>query len=198
MISLYRPGDSILHRLPAGAKLAGLVVAALAISSLHPGVLGTVMLLVATSALLLLARQGWRGLCAAWWGLRWLIVVLGGVLWVFVDPVTAVQNTGRVVTLILLAEVVTRTTRMQDLLDVLQWVLRPLRVVGVDPSVAALTLSLTIAMIPVLSGFVEQVRDAQRARGIRLGVRAALPLLVLTLRHADDVGDAIAARGLGR
>ncbi|MGF2947881.1 energy-coupling factor transporter transmembrane component T family protein [Microbacterium alcoholitolerans] len=198
MISLYRPGDGPLHRLPAGAKLLGLAVAALLISLLRPGVIGTLVVLAVASVLYPLCGLGWRLLCQSWWRLRWLIVVLGGALWLFVSGVAAIENTGRVIALILLAELVTRTTRMGDLLDVLQRVLRPLRFVGIDPASAALAISLTIAMIPVLAGFVVQVRDAQRARGVRLGVRAALPLLVLTLRHADDVGDALAARGLTR
>jgi biotin transport system permease protein len=103
-----------------------------------------------------------------------------------------------VVALLLLAELVTRTTRMGDLLEVFRSIARPLRRMGVDPDAVALTLSLTIAMIPVIAGFAVQVRDAQRARGVRLGPRAVLPLLVLTLKHADDVGDALAARGLAR
>lgn len=198
MISLYRPGDGFLHRLPAGAKLLGLAVAALVVSLLPLGMIGTAVLLLVVSALYPLSRLGWRLLGGAWWRLKWLIVVLGGALWIFVGPSDAVQNTGRVVALILLAELVTRTTRMGDLLEVLQAALRPLRFIGVDPAMAALAISLTIAMIPVLVGFAQQVRDAQRARGVRLGPRVALPLLVLTMKHADDVGDALAARGLAR
>lgn len=198
MISLYSPGDGILHRLPAGAKLLGLAIAALLISLLRPGAIGMLAVLAVASALYPLCGLGWRLLGRSWWRLRWLILVLGGALWVFVSGEAAIENTGRVIALILLAELVTRTTRMGDLLDVLQRVLRPLRLIGIDPASAALAISLTIAMIPVLAGFVVQVRDAQRARGVRLGARAALPLMVLTLRHADDVGDALAARGLTR
>lgn len=198
MISLYRPGNGILHRLPAGVKLLALAVAALCISLLRLGIIGTLLLLIAASLLYPICGLGWRLLWEAWWRLRWLIVVLGAALWIFVSMQTAIENTGRVVALILLADLITRTTRMGDLLEVLQRVLRPLRFVGIDPAAAALTISLTVAMIPVLMSFVEQVRDAQRARGVRLGLRVALPLLVLTLRHADDVGDALAARGLAR
>lgn len=198
MISLYRPGDGFLHRMPAGAKLLGLALAALTISLLRPGIVGTLVLLLGASALYPVSGLGWRLLGQSWWRLRWLIVVLGGALWLFVGVDAAVENTGRVVALILLAELVTCTTRMGDLLDVLRRVLRPLRFIGIDPASAALAISLTVAMIPVLMGFVVQVRDAQRARGVRLGLRAVLPLLVLTLKHADDVGDALAARGLTR
>ena len=198
MIALYRPGDSPLHRLPAAVKLCGLIVAALAISFAPLGVIGGLGLVLAASALLFVAGCGLREIATAWWRLRWLILLLGGALWVFVDPSTAVQNTSRMAGLILLAEAVTRTTRMGELLDVMERALHPLRRVGVNPETVALTISLTIAMVPVLAGFLRQVREAQHARGVRLGPRVALPLLVLTMRHADDLGDALAARGLAR
>lgn len=196
MISLYRPGTGILHRMPAGAKLAVLAASALVLSLLRPGIIGTLAVLVLVSSLHALGGLTLRALGEAWWRLRWLIAVLGGALWLFTSAADAVQNTGRVVALLLLAELVTRTTRMGDLLEVFRALVRPLRRFGVDPEAVALTLSLTIAMIPVIAGFATQVRDAQRARGVRLGPRAVLPLLVLTMKHADDVGDAMAARGI--
>ncbi|WP_309066463.1 energy-coupling factor transporter transmembrane component T [Microbacterium sp.] len=198
MISLYRPGTGILHRMPAGAKLLLLALSALGLSLLPLDVNGTIGALVVVSALYPVAGLSWRALGEAWWRLRWLMLVLGGALWLLVSPTEAVVNTGRVVALLLLAELVTRTTRTGELLEVLRRILAPLRRVGVDPDSIALALSLTITMIPVISGFAAQVRDAQRARGVRLGPRAALPLMVLTMRHADDVGDALVARGIGR
>lgn len=198
MISLYRPGDSILHRASAGWKLLGLAASALAISIARPGTTSTLMLLGAASLVLLAAGARVPELLLVWWRLRWLIIVLGGALVVFVSVAAAVQNTGRVVALLLLAEALTRTTKTSDLLDVLRTLFRPLRAFGIDPGTPALAVSLTIAMVPVLAGLLEQVRDAQRARGVRLGARAAVPLLVLAMKHADDVGDALTARGLGR
>ncbi|WP_309128489.1 energy-coupling factor transporter transmembrane protein EcfT [Microbacterium sp.] len=198
MISLYRPGTGVLHRMPAGVKLAALATCALALSLVPLGVAGTAATLIAASALHPLSGLPLATLLEAWWRLRWLVVVLGGALWLFTSPAQAMTSTGRVVTLLLLASVVTATTRTGAILDVLTRALAPLRRLGVDPGPVALTVSLTIAMVPVVAGFADQVRDAQRARGARLGPRAALPLLVLTMRHADDVGDAIVARGIAR
>ncbi|BDZ38101.1 CbiQ family ECF transporter T component [Microbacterium suwonense] len=165
MISLYRPGNGILHRMPAGVKLAALACLALLLSLLQPGVLGALIVLAAVSALYPVAALPLRALGDAWWRLRWLILVLAGALWLFTSPHNAVISTGRVVALLLLAELVTRTTRMGDLLEVFRMLLQPLRRMRVNPEAVALTLSLTIAMIPVIAGFAAQVRDAQRARG---------------------------------
>ncbi|MFE6733458.1 energy-coupling factor transporter transmembrane component T family protein [Microbacterium sp. NPDC057650] len=198
MISLYSPGAGLLHRLPAGAKLAGLALCALVLSLSRPGALEMLVVLSAASALYPLAGLPLSMLGEAWWRMRWVVLVLGGLLWFFVGWEPAIVNTGRVVALVLLADLVTRTTRMGDLLAVLERVLRPFRRFGIEPETVALTISLAIAMVPVIAGLAEQVRDAQRARGVRLGIRAALPLLVLTMKHADDVGDALVARGIVR
>jgi len=201
VISLYRPGDGVLHRMSAGVKLAMLAAFALLLSVLAMvglGMAASIGALALASSLYLIAGLGFRALGEAWWRLRWLILVLGGALWLFTSAEDAIVNTSRVVALLLFAELVTRTTRMGDLLDVFRGLVRPLQRFGVDSDAVALTLSLTIAMIPVIAGFAAQVRDAQRARGVRIGPRAVLPLLVLTMKHADEVGDALTARGLTR
>lgn len=196
MISLYRPGTSLLHRLPAGAKLAGLAVLALLIS-LYPHTVwtpGIVLLLVAAGYLT--AGAGIVPLLTQLWQLRWIIVVFAAALWIFLGPLTAWINTTRVVSIVLLAGLLTLTTRMGDLMDVLLRMLRPLRRIGVNVDAIALTISLTIAMIPVVAGFAARLRETERARGVKLGFRIIVPLMVMAMRHADDVGDALAARGL--
>ncbi|MCE4024721.1 hypothetical protein LXM50_01905 [Microbacterium sp. Au-Mic1] len=200
MISLYRPGSGFLHRTPAGVKLALLALSALVLSFL-PATQGAAVVAcgaaVAVSALFLLARLGLRALGQAWWRLRWLVLILGAALVVFVGVPAAIVNTGRLVALLLLAELLTRTTSTSALMAVIARLLRPLRPLGVDAESVALVLSLTLTMVPVVGGFVRAVREAQDARGVRLGPRVAVPLLVRTLRHADAVGEALAARGLG-
>nr|WP_201469976.1 CbiQ family ECF transporter T component [Microbacterium hydrocarbonoxydans] len=196
MIQSYRPGTSLVHRLPAGPALAVFAVLALVSSAFaHDGVSVTVSLLV-VCALYLIAELPATILLVEMWRLRWLVLVLGAALWIFASPLTAWVSTVRVASLLLLAALLTITTRMGDLLAVLRRILRPLRRAGVDVDAASMTISLTLTMIPVVAGFARGVREAQRARGIRLGVRGAVPLVVRTLRHADEVGDALAARGL--
>ena len=95
------------------------------------------------------------------------------------------------------AGVVTLTTRTGDLLDAVVRVLRPLRRVGVDPDRVGLVLALTIRTVPVLVSLGEEVRDARRARGAERSVRAfAVPLVIRAVRHADRLGEALAARGV--
>lgn len=196
MIQSYRPGASIVHRMSAGPKLVLFAALALVSSAYpHDGWSVTVSLVVVCT-LYLVAGLPVRVLIAEIWRLRWLVLVLGTALWYFVSPLTAWISTSRVASLLLLAALLTITTRMGDLLAVLHRMLRPLHRLGVDADAVAMTISLTLTMIPVVAGFARAVREAQRARGVRPGLRTTVPLMVRTLRHADEVGDALAARGL--
>lgn len=196
MIQLYRPGTSILHRLPPGPKLLALAVTAVAVSAFARDMWASSAVLFIVCALYALARMPWRVLVAEVWRLRWLVLVLGGFLCAFVSPSVAWASTARVVALILLAGLLTLTTRTGDLVAALRRALGPFRRCGVDVDAVATTISLVITMIPVVAGFAAELRDAERARNVHVGIRGIVPLLVRTLRHADDVGDALAARGL--
>lgn len=195
MIQLYSPGTSAVHRLGAGVKLLILATAALALSLVPPSAWSIAGALAAVISLYALARLPLRVLVGEIWRLRWLVLVLGGALLVFVGPVAAWISTGRVIAIVLLASLLTLTTRMGELIEVLRGLLAPARRIGIDPESVTMTIALTITMIPVVAGFAAQVREAQRARGARSGLRGVVPLMVRTLRHADEVGDALAARG---
>lgn len=195
MIQLYIPGTSVVHRLRAGTKLLTLAAAALALSVAPPNGWSVAAALAGVSALYALARLPLRVLAAEVWRLRWLVIVLGGALLVFAGPLAAWISTGRVIAIVLLASLLTLTTRMGELIEVVRRVLAPARRFGLDPEAATMTIALTITMIPVVAGFTAQVREAQRARGARSALRGVVPLMVRTLRHADDVGDALSARG---
>lgn len=110
---------------------------------------------------------------------------------------TAAVVGARVLVLVLAATTVTLTTPVSDLLVVLETALAPLRVVGVDPTRAGLVLAMTIRFVPLLGALLARLRDAQRARGReRPGIGVVAPLLIATLRFADDLGDALEARGV--
>lgn len=196
MISLYRPGRSVLHRAPAGVKLLGLALLALAMS-LVPGSLGVSAVWLGTVvAAFGLGGFGPVSLVRQLWAARWIVVLMVVTQLVFLSPEAAVVNTTRVIAVVLLAGLLTMTTRTDDLLAAAQRALRPLRRFGVDPWRVAFLLSLTIALVPVIGDFARRVREAQQARGVRLGVRGLVPLLVMSLKHADDVSDALTARGI--
>ena len=97
------------------------------------------------------------------------------------------------------AALVTLTTPMQDLLDALVGLLRPLRRVGVDPERVGLVLALAIRSVPVIAALAREVREARAARGAPALACARSPSRWSSarVRHADRLGEALAARGVG-
>jgi biotin transport system permease protein len=102
----------------------------------------------------------------------------------------------RIVAVVLLTSLVTLTTRLSDMLDVLTALARPLGRFGVSPAKLALATSLAVRFIPTLLhdfGEIQQARLARQAKGP--GILAIGPLIVKILSMTDALGDAIAARG---
>ena len=91
----------------------------------------------------------------------------------------------------------TLTTRVSDLMSVLETALRPLAPLGLDPGKASLVLAMTIRFIPALADTWSSVHAAQQARSMdRNPLALLIPMIVLTLRRADQISDAIEARGV--
>lgn len=195
-LGLFVPGRSLVHRLPARVKLGVLV--AVGVGSVWLDTLPRLgALWLGLLAAYAVARLPVRLVLAQ---LRPLALVLGAVV-VFQVLVAgwerALVVVGVVGALVLLAGLVTLTTRTEELLDVVVATLRPLRRVGVDPERVGLMLALAIRSVPVVLGLAAEVRDAQRARGLRPSARVyAAPLVIRAVRHADDLGEALVARGV--
>ena len=198
---MYRPGGGWMHRMPADPKLAVFAVVAVVVAALPP-VWITVPIAVAVPLAVYAAAGmgvggGLRVLGGQVWALRWMIAITAAGQLIFLGLEPAVANTARVAAAVLIAGVVPLTTPVSAMLDALERGLRPLRLVGIDPARVALLWMVTLTTIPVIARHAAEVRDAQRARGLRPSlVRGTLPFLVVALRHADDLGDALAARGI--
>lgn len=182
--------------MPAGSKLLALAVllSALVIAS---STLAVGIGLVLTAAGYAVAGVGWRVALAQVWPLRWFAVVLLALQWWLSGAERALVTVGGLVVAVALAGLVTVTTRVTAMTAAFATAMRPLRVVGVDPDRVALLMALGIRAVPVVAGLAAEVREAHRARGLRLDPRTyGVPLVVRTLRHADTMGEALAARGL--
>jgi biotin transport system permease protein len=197
MLSLYRPGSGWIYRASAGAKLGAIMAVVLGVSFL-PSNLWTLGVMVALPCLCYtLSGLGWRELGHQLFVLRWVTVIALAVQLLFVPFDLAITNTCRVVTAILIANVLVLTTRLETLLDSAERGLRPVARLGVSPERVALALALAITTIPVLTRISRDVREAQRARGLGASLtRFTVPFLVGALKHADELGEALTARGI--
>ena len=197
MLGLYWHRDSVLHRLPAGVKLGGLLAATVAVLAMPggwgaaaAGAAGIALLAAARLPVGLVLRQLWPpvAMLTLLFGVQ---ALLAGGGWV--ETAVAIA---RFAALILLATLVTLTTRVTDMVDLFERVFGLLRPVGVNPAKLALMLALTIRFIPLLAEQVREVRMARQARGVEMSIAALfVPLLVKIFTLADDLTAALEARG---
>lgn len=205
MITRFRAGDSLLHRMSAGSKLIGLLVLVTVISVLGDNpwfiaggfILALVLFLIAfvdrssgyTSGLNEFALQLWK--------LKWLIAVVFVPQLIFVHLLIASIHTGRVLDAVLLASVFSATTKNADLIRAIEIACRPLARLGVKAETVSLVFAMTVNAIPMLIQFIANVKEAQQARGLRPKVLlTAVPVLVASLKYADDFSEALLARGV--
>jgi len=186
-------GWRIAH-IPASVKLAGLALLAAGVLALPSAPA------VGLAGLGLLGLYALAGLppVVAWTQvrpLRWVLLALFGFHGLTRGWETAATVTGKLAITVALAGLLTLTTKVSELLEVIERVMR--RVPGVNAERAALVFTLAIRAIPVVAALAAEIRDAQRARGGGLDVRAyGVPLVVRSLRYSDALGEALVARGV--
>lgn len=197
MIVLYRPGTSLVHRMPAGVKVLVFAALVLAIALLADSVLTLPIAGILAILLYLMAGLGMPTVLRQLYAARWIALVMLVTQVFFLPALAAVSNTVRVLVVIVLAALITLTTRVPALLDATERALAPFRRFGLNPAGIGLVLALTITAIPVISGFAADIREAQRARGVPVRLQTfVVPLLVMSLKHSDELADALTARGI--
>ena len=194
MGSLYSEHLTWLHHWRAGTKLLWLaLLGACMLVWPQPGVL---VLLAAGSGLLYCSVR------PAMLGVRRVLAMalvgaalVAGLHLAMGQAALAVVTSLRWVTMAVLGMALTVTTRSGDLVDVLAWLLAPLRRVGVHPDRLALQLGLMLRFIEHFFVQWRKLDEAYRLRtGRRGGWRLLAPLTVQMLRTARRVGDALFAR----
>lgn len=194
--ALHVPGDSLLHRAGTATKLLALLLL---------GIVVFLPLPLTALAVLMVACAGMLGSTGLPPGemfrrLRWpllLIALLMGVNWAFEGVDHALRVTLRLVGLLLAATAVSATTRGSALIAALERALMPLERMGlVNAGQVSLTIGLALRFVPLIAAQAQEIREAQAARGLdRQPVALVLPLVLRSLRGADEIADAIDARG---
>ena len=196
MISLTSPVETRAHGWPAGLKLALLAGATVALFAMDLP-LALLGCLLGTAALYALPGRvfftsGLRRL----WGL-WPFVLLIGIWHVVTgEVVSGAMIVMRMLTAVALANLVTMTSKLSDMMGVVTWLIQPLRWLGVRTEAIPLAMALTIRFTPVLVTKGQALAMAWRARSAkRPGWQIVLPFAVTALDDADHVAEALRARG---
>jgi len=217
------PGNSVVHGLWAGTKLLA-VFSISVLLTLYPGwiAIGLVAALVVAAARLAHIPRGALPDVPHW---LWILLVLGGVSAAFAGGSPTIHLAGvaiglggllnflrfTMLSLVLLGlgAMVSWTTNVAEIAPAVATLGRPLRWLRIPVDEWAVTIALALRAFPMLIDEFRvlyaarrlrprRVADTRRARG-RRAAREAVDLiaaaLTVTLRRADEMGDAITARG---
>jgi biotin transport system permease protein len=195
-LGVYRPGRTLLHRLPVGLKLGGLIVLSVLIVAVH----GLSSALIGFGVAIVLALIARLDLASTWRSLRMVLIVaiVAALLqWWWTSAERAVETLLDLVSLGLLALSLSTTTASTAMIDaIVRWI-SPLRRVGVDPDRVALTIGLAIQSLPSALQLATETRDAARARGLRTPRAWLTPFVIRIVARAHETGAALQARGIG-
>ncbi len=199
MRELHVQGNSWMHRLPPRLKLAALML-------LGIGLFLTVRLSVLGPVVLVAGILYFRAGLPFGEALRRLRPVLLTIVFVALfsllfNPLhDAAITVLRLTTLVLFAAAVTATTTIAALVDEVTALAGPLEKAGlVRAADIGLAVGLVVRFVPDILGRYQAIREAHEARGLKIRIATTLvPLVILTLRDADDIAAAIDARGIRR
>ncbi|MGB7268973.1 MAG: energy-coupling factor transporter transmembrane component T [Albidovulum sp.] len=196
MISLTSPVETWAHRWPAGLKLILLSAATMVLFTrqdlaFHASVFAGCLALYALPGQVFLT-SGLRRLAALW---PFLAVM---VIWHLVtgDILEGGVIVLRLLSAVALANLVTMTTRLSQMIEVVKWLSAPIRWFGFNTRALELGLALVIRFTPVLAEKGSQLSQSWRARAVkRANWRIVIPFTVLAIDDAERVAEAIKARG---
>lgn len=193
-LSEYIPGHSFIHKTPPGLKLVIMAVLG-TLLFVYPNTVFAAITLAVVVVLYPLARISFKVMLAQLKPIFIILVLLFAVQWLMVGWQSGLLVVLRLCALMLVASLITLTTRSSDMIDALERRLTWLYYLGINPAKISLALSLALRFIPVLAAITQEVREAQKARGLNNSVIAvAIPVIVRTLKMADSITAALEAR----
>jgi len=197
--SLYVETDTILHRLSPRTKLVALAAISVALFFTRSYVLLAAAAAAGAFSYLLVGlpiREALRRLLPVFA----TIAAVAVFNFAFNSAEEAIVMLLRLTTLMLFAATVTATVTVASFIDEITALARPLERLGVVRAAdIGLAAGLVIRFVPEILDRYAAIREAHAARGLKVGFLTVLaPLIILTLRDADNIAAAIDARGFRR
>ncbi|WP_455478735.1 energy-coupling factor transporter transmembrane component T family protein [Bartonella sp. B10] len=194
MISLYLPRDTFVHRLRPEIKLLLFIVCATVVFVVSSIIILSIFLFF-VALLYGVASIPFSNVLKQFKSMILFLIVILTFQVIFNSWFAGVEVVLRFIILILLASLVSLTTKVSDMVSTIEAGFKPFRCFGLNPSRLSTTLSMAIRFIPVISDKFNEVREAQRARGFETNIFAlAMPLIIRTINMASEVAEALDAR----
>ncbi|MCY4185863.1 MAG: energy-coupling factor transporter transmembrane protein EcfT [Rhodobacteraceae bacterium] len=195
MLNLNSPIKTPYHRLPVVWKLAILSITTIVVYQLENHLILVVLLL---AMFLLNLMPGINFLKLAIRNLSPIIPFMVFILLWHVFTGSTVQGMVLLVKFMIvisLANLVTMTSQLDEMIALIEKLVKPLGKIGLDLSFLGLTFGLVIRSVPNLLEITRRLNFSWRSRSLkRPGWRLIFPLICFALDDADHVAEAIKAR----
>ncbi|AMO90144.1 cobalt transport family protein [Corynebacterium simulans] len=197
-LGFYVDADTFIHRLPAWVKfvvLIAFIISTTIFAKTIPVAVGCAVVALAVYPLARIpARVAWNQLYPP----LYLLVALAALQWWQQDLETAVTTFFSIYAAIVAAVLLTLTTKVSEMMESFEKALAPLGKLGLPVENISLAMSLTIRLLPLMLGTVQEVMDARKARGAGTSLLAfGTPVVIRSIRRARAMGEALQARGVG-
>ncbi len=192
--SLYMDNDTIIHRLSPMLKIVGLIIITTLLLIFDTwSMLGSISIfcgiLYLTAKIPLSIMMGQLRFALPMLVFFFIFQLIIHDFWQALFIIT------RLILILLLGNLLTLTTKTSKLMDSIEYHLRHLSIIGLNPAKISLTFSLCLRFIPILAATTKEVMEAQKARGMHKNMIALIvPIIVRSLKMADEIADAIEAR----
>lgn len=196
-LGVYVPGDTLVHRTPAGWKfvaLLGYILATTIAVKTWPLALAC---LAVISLFYVLARIPARLAVQQTAPVLPVLLVLGAFQWWQRGWEFAAVTVVVLLSSVAAAALLTLTTTIAELMAAIENGLTPFARFGLPVETISLAISLTIRLIPLQLATVTEVLAARKARGAGFSIAAfGTPVMVRSIRRARLLAEALIARGV--
>ena len=220
LLGQYYPADSPIHHLNAAAKIIAALVYMVVLFIVNTWQ-GWAVLTAAAVAIVIVSKLP---LSAIWRGLKVILVfcILTVILNIFFYPGEPIFTLGfikvsragifygfimglRLLLLVLLASILTLSTKPMELTDATESLLKPLTVIRVPVHEIAMMMSIALRFIPTILEEFDRIVLAQKARGAAVSqgnifrrmksfVPMLIPLFVAAFRRAEELATAMESK----
>lgn len=195
-LGVHLPGDTAIHRLPAGVKFLALLAFILTSTFLVTGTPVAAAWCAVVLAGYVVARVPVRVALGQVLPVVPVLAVLGAFQWWQRGWEFALTTVLVLLASVAAAALLTLTTTIAELMAAIERGLSPFARFGLPVETISLAVSLTLRLIPLQLATVHEVLAARKARGAGSSIAAfGTPVLVRSIRRARLLAEALIARG---
>ena len=195
-LGVHLPGDTAIHRLPAGVKFLALLAFILTSTFLVTGSPVAAVWCAVVLAGYVVARVPVRVALGQVLPVVPVLAVLGAFQWWQRGWEFALTTVLVLLASVAAAALLTLTTTIAELMAAIERGLSPFARFGLPVETISLAVSLTLRLIPLQLATVHEVLAARKARGAGFSIAAfGTPVLVRSIRRARLLAEALIARG---